>query len=38
MYSSNLECAHFSWTIDSLDPIGSKMIYLKTYRAPYEAL
>ena len=31
-------CAHFSWTIDSRDPIGSKIIYLETYRAPYEAL
>ncbi|KAG2559242.1 hypothetical protein PVAP13_8NG294784 [Panicum virgatum] len=33
-----LKCAHFSWTIDSRDPIGSKIIYLETYRAPYEAL
>jgi len=32
------QCAHFSWTIDSRDPIGSKIIYLETYRAPYEAL
>jgi hypothetical protein len=32
------QCAHFSWTIDSGDPVGTEIICLEIHRSPYDAL